>query len=89
MKSERVLLKVGSLYTLHDREGHGQVLECLNVFDSYYSPFCARLRSTITGWTMDCMGTNVYPDGSIDWDFSVNGNYTEYDERGCLHEKRF
>ena len=75
MKSVRVMLEVGSLYKLHDRDGY--VLECLRVMsDDYYSPYSARVRSTITGWTMDIHGVNMYEDGSIDWDFSTNGYFT-------------
>ena len=79
MKSERSLLKVGELYELHtDRQDHkGQVLECLRILtDDYYSPYSAVVRSTITGWTMMVHGTNIYEDGTIDWDFSTNGYFS-------------
>ena len=79
MKSERGLLKVGELYELHtDRPDHkGQVLECLRILtDDYYSPYSAVVRSTITGWTMMVHGTNIYEDGTIDWDFSTNGYFS-------------
>ena len=79
MKSERALLKVGELYELHtDRQDHkGTVLECLRILtDDYYSPYSAVVRSTITGWTMMVHGTNIYEDGSIDWDFSTNGYFS-------------
>ena len=79
MKSERGLLKVGELYELHtDRADHqGQVLECLRILtDDYYSPYSAVVRSTITGWTMMVHGTNIYEDGTIDWDFSTNGYFS-------------
>lgn len=88
MRSERGMLKGGSLYKLHDRDGY--VLECIRVItDSYYSPYCARLRSTVTGWTIDCMGINIYEDGSIDWDFSINGIFTDKGSNGVLLERRF
>ena len=87
MESERGMLKVGSLYKLHDHDGY--VLECIRVItDSYYSPYCARLRSTITGWTIYCMGINIYEDGSIDWDFSINGMFTERKDDGRLYQVR-
>ena len=64
MESELGMLKVGSLYKLHDYDGY--VLECIRVItDSYYSSYCARLRSTVTGWTIDCMGINIYDDGTL------------------------
>lgn len=79
MKSERSLLKVGELYELHTGvpDHKGQVLECLRILtDDYYSPYSALVRSTITGWTMMVHGTNIYEDGSIDWDFSTNGYFS-------------
>lgn len=83
MSHERGFLHVGSLYRLHDQDGFE--VECLGVItNSYYSPFCARVRSIRSGWTMDVMGTNLYDDGSIDWDFSINGYFTQYNERGIL-----
>lgn len=87
MKTERVYLKVGSLYRLHDRDGY--ILECIRLLpDDFYSPFSARVRSTVTGWTMDIHGVNQYEDGSIDWDYSTNGFFTDKDESGVLHERR-
>ena len=54
MKSQRGNLSVGSLYKLHDHDGY--VLECIRLFGDMYSPYCARVRSTVTGWTWICMG---------------------------------
>lgn len=87
MKSERGNLSVGSLYKLHDHDGY--VLECIRLFSDSYSPYSARVRSTVTGWTMDLHGINIYEDGSIDWDFSTHGMFTDRDEDGVLHEKRW
>ena len=85
MVTERVMLKVGSLYRLHGRDGY--VLECIrNVHDDGYSPFTAVVRSTLTGWTMKVHGVNQYPDGSIDWDYSTDGMFTVPDKKGVLHQ---
>ena len=75
MKSERCLLKPGCLYAL---VGHDEILlECLEAITvDNYSPYCAVLRSVKTGWTMVCHGTNMYSDGTIDWDFSTNGYFS-------------
>ena len=89
MKSTQGFLNVGSLYKLHDkRDGHNEkCLECIRlVKDDPYSPYSAIVRSTKTGWTMRVHGTNIYDDGSIDWDFSTNGMWTEMDSDGCLHQ---
>ena len=86
MKTERVFLKAGCLYKHHDREG--KVIECIGLItDDKYSPYTALVRSTITGWTMIIHGVNQYEDGSIDWDFSTNGYWTDRDEQGILHQR--
>lgn len=85
MKSERTMLKVGSLYKLKDHEEY--VLEVLRtVPEDGYSPFTARVRSTVSGWTMTIHGVNQYEDGSIDWDFSTDGIFTRVDENGVYHQ---
>lgn len=88
MGSVRGTLTNGSLYKLHDHDGY--VLECMEfITNDYYDSHAARVRSTITGWTMTIHGINMYEDGSIDWDFSTNGIFTDRDEKGVLHERRF
>lgn len=87
MNSARFMPTVGSLYRFHDRDGY--VLECIRVLsDDYYSPYSAMVRSTLTGWTMHIHGINQYDDGSIDWDFSTNGMWTDKGEDGVLHERK-
>lgn len=89
MNSTPGFLEVGSLYKLHtQREDHqAMVLECIRIYmDDPYSRYSALVRSIKTGWTMVVHGTNIYDDGSIDWDFSTNGRFTEKDSNGCLHQ---
>lgn len=85
MKSERVYLKAGKIYRLHNHEEY-----CIEVIKTLpndsYSPFSARVRSTISGWTMTIHGVNQYEDGSIDWDYSTDGIFTRKDENGTLHQ---
>jgi len=54
-------------------EGGGSY-ECISV-----SPFTgdACMRNIKSGWTFDAHGIGVYPDGSIDWDWSKNGYFAE------------
>ena len=83
----RIKLEPRKLYELHtgNENRHGKVLECIRVINNdSYSEYTARIRSTITGWTMTVHGTNVYPDGSIDWDFSTDGFFTDFNDDGCL-----
>lgn len=84
MKSERVMLNVGSLYKLKDHDGY--VLEVLRIIPDGYSPYTARVRSIVTGWTMTIHGVNQYEDGSIDWDFSTDGIFTRVDGNGVYHQ---
>lgn len=75
MTCERSVLDVGKYYNL---VGHAEknLLVLRKVADPY-SEFTYRVRSSTTGWTMTIHGVNMYSDGSIDWDFSTNGYYTE------------
>lgn len=85
----RSLLTVGVKYELHTTNGdrHGKVLECISrCCDDVYSAYTCVIRSTLTGWTMTCHGINMYPDGSIDWDFSTDGMFTTVDDNGLLHQ---
>lgn len=91
MASVRGYLVPGTLYQHHDRKGRDHCIECIQslpLHDSF-SPYTALVRSTITGWTMIIHGINVYSDGTIDWDFSTDGHWTEKDSDGVLHEKRW
>lgn len=91
MKSVPGSLDVGSLYTLHDPAARKRgalnehCLECIRlIHDDPYSKYTALVRSTISGWTMVVHGTNIYEDGSIDWDFSTNGFFSNKDINDCL-----
>lgn len=33
------------------------------------------MRNIATGWTLKAHGCGVYPDGTIDWDYSTNGYF--------------
>lgn len=95
MKSVPGSLEVGSLYTLHDAQArkHGSenkhILECIQLIkNDPYSKHTALVRSTKTGWTMVVHGTNIYEDGSIDWDFSTHGIFTDKDALGVLHQRK-
>ena len=92
MESIRGYLDVGSLYRLHDHDGdrtNEPCLECIKcITDDAYDRHAALVRSTISGWTMVVHGTNIYEDGSIDWDFSTGGHWTTKDENGILHERK-
>lgn len=86
MESMPTRLKNGSLYKLRDREGY--VLECIrNLPADGYSDYNALVRSTLTGWTMHIHGINMYEDGSIDWDFSTHGIFTDkkYNQKGVMY----
>lgn len=87
-RSKRARLEVGSLYKLHDCGG--LCIEVIRLLpDDFYSVYTALVRSTITGWTMVIHGINMYDDGSIDWDFSTSGHWTDKDDKGNLVERRF
>ena len=72
-----ILLEQGKMYRVHGYEARGQVLECLRSFiDADEEEYCARVRSSVTGWTMTIHGVIVYSDGSIGWEFSTDSYVT-------------
>lgn len=77
-------LEVGHSYAYHGRGG-GKT--CLLVWrendDGSY-----KIRSSITGWTMDIYDVCVYPDGTIDWSYSRDCYYTDITD-GVMIERRF
>ena len=85
----------GSRYSLNDSQeqsysAQSQILECIRLIpNDPYSKYTALVRSTKTGWTMVVHGTNIYEDGSIDWDFSTHGIWTDKDENGVLHQRKY
>lgn len=93
MKSVRGYLENGSLYRLHDQDGDRSNMPCFEcikcITDDAYDRHAALVRSTVTGWTMVVHGTNIYEDGSIDWDFSTGGHWTYKRSDGVLVERRF
>ena len=72
------------LYEYHtgNDDRHGRVLECIRVFPKESNT--VRLRSTITGWTFTAHNITVYPDDSIDWEYSSDHCYTDFNDEGCL-----
>lgn len=78
MKSKRYLLWPGTIYRLHDHaktESLYRVLDVLPADD--WSDYNAELRNISSGWTFTAHGTNIYPDNTIDWDFSTNGRFVK------------
>lgn len=73
-RAKRACLESGKTYRLH---GQDEALYlCLRVVrDHPYSVYGAKVQNNISGWTFYAEGTNIYPDGSIDWDFSKGGYF--------------
>lgn len=43
---------------------------------------CAIMQNVKTGWTLKANGCGIYPDGSIDWDYSTGGHFAEEAHHG-------
>lgn len=73
-RAKRVYLVSGEKYRLN---GQSEALYlCLHrVIDHPYSVYCAYLKNIKSGWTFYAEGTNMYSDGSIDWDWSKGGHF--------------
>lgn len=59
---------VGNVY----RNEGGGTYKCLSVSPELNT---ARMVNTVTGWTFTAHGLGVYPDNTIDWDWSKNGYF--------------
>lgn len=35
----------------------------------------AVMQNTASGWTLQAHGCGIYPDGTIDWDYSTKGHF--------------
>lgn len=60
----------GQIYRLRPG-GEYRCLQDLN------EPYHAVLQNTASGWTLRAHGCGVYPDGTIDWDYSTGGFFAK------------
>lgn len=68
---------------IFENAGGGKFL-CIKVWDSFNN--CAWFTNVKSGWTFLAHGCGLYPDGSIDWDYSTDGFFDrppELDARGA------
>ena len=73
-RSKEWILVPGHVYRLHDsKETYYLVTGDKDPDD--WSDFNCELQSVHSGWTFTAHGTKIYPDGSIEWDFSTNGRF--------------
>ena len=73
-RSKRWILVPGHVYRLHDSK-YNYYLVTGDKDPDDWSDFKCELRSVYSGWTFTAHGTNIFPDGSIEWDFSTNGRF--------------
>lgn len=62
----------GSIYAAHG----GGTFFCLSRGRRENSGFCATMQNIKSGWTFEAKGIHVYTDGTIDWDYSINGRFS-------------
>ena len=73
-RSKEWILVPGHVYRLHDSvETYYRVTDAKDPDD--WSDYNCELQSVHSGWTFTAHGTKIYPDGSIEWDFSTNGRF--------------
>lgn len=63
----------GQIYRNH---GGGEY-RCLDWLGDVYH---AVMQNTVSGWTLLAHGCKIYPDGTIDWDFSSGGHFPSREE---------
>lgn len=70
MERQKFVPTPGIVYPLRPG-GRYQCLERLRY------PHDAIMRNTASGWTLKAHGCGIYPDGTIDWDYSTGGHFEE------------
>ncbi len=68
MQAKRIIPEVGK----HYRNRGGGTFRCLSNGQGY-----SITQNTASGWTFDAYGIREYADGSIEWDYSLNGFFME------------
>ena len=63
----------GCIYQNHG----GGIFRCIKAPRRCHIGIAARMQNTKSGWTFEARGIHRYEDGSIDWDYSVDGHFEE------------
>lgn len=58
---------------IYRNQGGGEY-RCLRCLSDLYH---AVMQNTASGWTLNAHGIGIYPDGTIDWDYSTGGHFPE------------
>ena len=66
----------GTIYRNHG----GGTFRCLEHPTQGHIGAEAWMQNTASGWTFQARGIHRYEDGSIDWDYSVDGHFEEVRE---------
>ena len=68
-----VVLETGKVY----RNRGGGEFRCISPRYLPYAKGEARMENVKTGWTFLAHGVQMYPDGTIEWDYSSGGYFNE------------
>lgn len=69
--------------TIYENNGGG-TFECVGQARYGHIGWEANFRNVKSGWTFEARGVHRYPDGKIDWDYSVQGRFLV---KGVNHEE--
>lgn len=67
---QKFIPKYGQVY----QNAGGGTYKCVGAYDDNYS---AKFQNVASGWTLHAHGVGIYEDGSIDWDYSTGGHFSE------------
>lgn len=62
----------GKAYKLHSTRRGG---ESIYICTGAVGDGCAVMQNTKSGWQLFAHGIGIYPDGTIDWDYSTGGRF--------------
>ena len=72
-----VKLTPGEVY----RNRNGGEYRCITPAHLDYPDGEERMVNVKTGWTIRAHGVQIYPDGTIEWDYSTGGYFDETEKR--------
>lgn len=73
MSRKYIRLEPGRVY----RNRNGKDYRCVTPSHFPYSDGEERMQNVRSGWTFRAIGVQVYPDGTIEWDYSMGGYFDE------------
>lgn len=80
MKSVRMKYHEGVVYQLNSVNGVISRFKCMEVYEDNYGgcvTYSALMINIASGWRFIAVGTRMFEDGTIEWDYSRDGEFVK------------